>query len=103
MRLSELLRGFVDILDRIEQEAEREKIDPQPQGYGSREDVARFKQIKDMYQEPEQEAEFSNEPNEQYASVDAVTKDAGGGANGPKHPHNIRVKDPSQHPGNQES
>ena len=101
MRLSELLRGFVDILDRIEQEAEREKIDPQPEGYGSREDVARFKQIKDMYNDSE-EAEFSNEPNEQYASVDAVTKDAGGGPNGPKHPHDIRVKDPSQHPDQQE-
>lgn len=102
MRLSELLRGFVDILDRIEQEAEREKIDPQPQGYGSREDVARFKQIKDMYQEPEISPEYSNEPNEQYASVDAVSKDAGGGPNAPKHPHDIRVKDPSQHPNQQE-
>ena len=102
MRLSELLRGFVDILDRIEQQAEPEKIEPQPQGYGSREDVMRFKQIKDMWQDPDQEAEFSNEPNEQYASVDAVTKDAGGGPNGPKHPHDIRVKDPSQHPNQQE-
>ena len=102
MRLSELLRGFVDILDRIEQQAEPEKIDPQPQGYGSREDVMRFKQIKDMWQDLDQEAEFSNEPNEQYASVDAVTKDAGGGPNGPKHPHDIRVKDPSQHPNQQE-
>jgi len=102
MRLSELLRGFVDILDRIEQEAERENIDPQPQGYGSREDVMRFKQIKDMWQDPDQAPEFSNEPNEQYASVDAITKDAGGGPNGPKHPHDIRVKDPSQHPDQQE-
>ena len=102
MRLSELLRGFVDILDRIEQQSEPAKIDPQPQGYGSREDVARFKQIKDMWQDPDQEPEFSNEPNEQYASVDAVTKDAGGGPNAPKHPHDIRVKDPSQHPNQQE-
>lgn len=102
MRLSELLRGFVDILDRIEQKVERDQIDPQPQGYGSREDVARFKQIRDMYQEPEVAPEFSNEPNEQYASVDAITKDAGGGPNAPKHPHDIRVKDPSQHPNQQE-
>ncbi len=38
---------------------------------------------------------FENAPDEQYADIDAVTKDAGGGMNGPKHPKDLRVKDPS--------
>jgi hypothetical protein len=40
-------------------------------------------------------AGFANEPDEKYADIDAVTKDAGGGMNGPKHPKDLRVKDPS--------
>lgn len=38
---------------------------------------------------------FENSPDEQYADIDAVTTDAGGGMNGPKHPKDLRVKDPS--------
>jgi len=31
-----------------------------------------------------------------------VTTHAGGGVNGPKHPHDLRVKDPSMYPNQQE-
>jgi len=44
----------------------------------------------------------ANRPNEVVAPVSAVTTDAGGGVNGPKHPHDIRVKDPSAYPDQQE-
>ena len=37
---------------------------------------------------------LANSPNEVVAPVDAVTTLAGGGVNGPKHPADIRVKDP---------
>jgi hypothetical protein len=37
---------------------------------------------------------LANSPNEVVADVDAVTTLAGGGVNGPKHPDDIRVKDP---------
>lgn len=37
---------------------------------------------------------YSNTPNEVVAPVEAVTTSAGGGVNGPKHPADIRVKDP---------
>jgi hypothetical protein len=37
---------------------------------------------------------LANSPNEVVAPVSAVTTDAGGGLNGPKHPDDIRVKDP---------
>jgi hypothetical protein len=40
------------------------------------------------------QGEYSNTPNEIVADVDSVTTLAGGGVNGPKHPHDIRVKDP---------
>lgn len=38
---------------------------------------------------------FENSPNEQYADIDDVTVNAGGGMNGPKHPKDIRIKDPT--------
>jgi hypothetical protein len=37
---------------------------------------------------------LANSPNEVVAPVSAVTTDAGGGVNSPKHPDDIRVKDP---------
>jgi len=50
----------------------------------------------------ERRGELQNTPQEEYADIDSVTIHAGGGVNGPKHPHDLRVKDPSQHPGQQE-
>jgi hypothetical protein len=40
------------------------------------------------------EPAIANAPDEKYADIDAVTTLAGGGVNGPKHPADIRVKDP---------
>jgi hypothetical protein len=45
---------------------------------------------------------LANSPNPVVAPVEAVTTLAGGGLNGPKHPHDIRVKDPSMYPNQQE-
>ena len=45
---------------------------------------------------------LANSPNEVVAPVSAVTTDAGGGINAPKHPHDIRVKDPRAYPDQQE-
>ena len=44
---------------------------------------------------------IANSPNEIVAPLDSVTK-VGGGPNNPKHPHDIRVKDPSAYPDQQE-
>ena len=65
-------------------------------------DINRFKQIIDLANDPAEAGAFANEPNEQYADIDAVTVDAGGGVNGPKHPHDLRVKDPSAYPHTQD-
>ena len=98
MRIADLLRQFADIVDQAEQPDSRpDDLSPLSKG----DDVNRFRQVMDLVAS-EHEPEYANEPSEQYASIEAVTTDAGGGVNGPKHPHDLRVKDPSQHPGQQE-
>lgn len=97
MRIAELLRKMADVIDQAEQQPTDGQMSPLSKG----DDINRFKQIAGILPKSET-SEFANEPNEEYASIEAVTTDAGGGVNGPKHPHDIRVKDPSQHPGQQE-
>lgn len=63
-------------------------------------DVRRFKQIVNLLN-PQSIAKFSNTPNEQYADIESVTTDAGGGVNNPKHPSDQRVQHPSLYPTSQ--
>ncbi len=65
-------------------------------------DMNRFKQIVDLASEPKQSGIFANAPDTKYSDIDSVTVDAGGGMNGPKHPHDLRVKDPSAYPHTQD-
>ena len=97
MRASELLRHFADIIDQADHQPTDGQMSPLSKG----DDPNRFKQVMDLVSS-EREQEFANQPDEQYADIDSVTVHAGGGVNGPKHPHDLRVKDPSQHPGQQE-
>ena len=78
--------------------------DPEEDMPKGSEEERRMNQVKDLVPDDDCgcDTEYSNSPNEQYADIEAVTTDAGGGVNGPKHPHDIRVKDPSQHPDQQE-
>ncbi len=63
-------------------------------------DIRRFKQIIDLVSSNENGnmSPFSNSPNEAYADIEAVTTDAGGGVNNPKHPSDQRVQHPSLYP-----
>jgi hypothetical protein len=91
MKATEILRAFLDILDQAEQSEPRVSItninmdDPST---GDR----RMNQIKDLI--PDDDCgcttEYSNSPNEQYADIEAVTVDAGGGMHEPKAPEDIR-------------
>ena len=63
-------------------------------------DINRWRQIVDLANQDDCSA-FENEPNEAYAGIEAVTTHAGGGVNGTKHPHDLRVKDPSMYPNQQ--
>lgn len=56
-------------------------------------DINRNKQIKDL--KSDVCTQYSNTPTEAYAGIESVTDEAGGGANGPKHPADIRAEHPS--------
>ena len=99
MRATEILRGLLDLIDGVE--SNQQVIDQQPDPYAKADEINRFKQIVDLADSGEP-TEYSNTPKEEYAGIEAVTTDAGGGVNGPKHPHDIRVKDPSMYPNQQE-
>jgi len=95
MRAQDIIRAVLDILDHSEEEHEHDEC-----GCGgtcdscnSSQDDSRFKQIFAMLDNPSQ-GPLANSPNEVISDVDSVTTLAGGGLNGPKHPHDIRVKDP---------
>jgi len=60
----------------------------------------RFKQIFDILSQ-ERDGVYANSPTETTAGIESVTTDAGGGWNGPKHPADLRVKDPSIYPNSQ--
>ena len=89
---------MADIIDQAD------RPDSVPKNYSplsNGDDINRFKQIAGIISNRDDRT-VMNEPKEEYASIEAVTVDAGGGVNGPKHPHDLRVKDPSQHPDQQE-
>ena len=101
MRAQDIIRAVLDLLDQEEQQQPAMSVDvsvPNEPG----EQSSRFKQILAMLQNKDNASPLSNAPNEVVAPVSAVTTDAGGGPNAPKHPHDIRVKDPSAYPNQQE-
>lgn len=92
MRAYEFIRELMDL---IKQETEHDKM------YGAHgDDVNRFKQIKDLASTDEP-TQFANTPKEEYADIDSVTVNAGGGMNKPKHPSDIRGEHPSMYPATQ--
>lgn len=98
MRAQEIIRAVLNMLDQSDQPDSRPgEMSPLANG----DDTNRFKQIMDLIAQ-ERRGELQNTPQEEYADIDSVTIHAGGGVNGPKHPHDLRVKDPSQHPDQQE-
>ena len=77
MRIQDILRGLIDYIDA------QEKMDQEDGKH----------MVQDMINNPSQ-GEYSNTPNEIVSDVDVITTLAGGGPNKPKHPADIRVKDP---------
>ena len=96
MRATDIIRNVLDLIDAVDNKDNQEptatiEIEPE-QG----EPVAsRFKQIFAMLSNPSA-GPLANSPNEIVADIDAVTTNAGGGWNGPKHPADIRIKDPRE-------
>jgi hypothetical protein len=89
MRTTDIIRSVLDLIDQVEVKQDTPIELPNEPG----EQTSRFKQIYAMMSNRGQ-GDYSNTPNEVVTDVDAVTTLAGGGVNGPKHPADIRVKDP---------
>ena len=90
MRATDIIRAVLDLLDNAE---ENKNLDAEVHVQQNNEPDDRFKQILAML-DADSFGPLANSPNEVVADVDSVTTLAGGGVNGPKHPADIRVKDP---------
>lgn len=106
MRATDIIRGVLDLIDQVEcrQAAEpavtvsvaAPEEDPIQTGV----DTNRFKHIFAMLDaERSNPPMYDNSPNETVAGIDSVTKDAGGGWNGPKNPADHRSNSVSLYPG----
>ena len=94
MRATDIIRGVLDLIDQVEdiegqQPTATIEIEPE-QGEA---EASRFKQIFAMLSNPSH-GPLGNSPNEVVADIHSVTDHAGGGVNGPRHPDDIRIKDP---------
>lgn len=98
MRVQEIIRGILDMIDNAEQQSVPSPNEATPNEQFYSDDVRRFRQIVDLADSGET-TEYSNTPREEYASIEAVTTAAGGGMNGDKHPADIRGEHPSLYPG----
>ena len=75
MKITEIIRAILDKIDEIEQDEERDQAD-----------ANRSEQIRDL----RQDQPYTTEPQEQYADIDSVTTNAGGGWQGPKDVKDLR-------------
>lgn len=92
MRATDIIRSVLDLIDQVDDNGQAPKAEIEISGD---KEQNRFKQIVAMLSNRESGG-YENTPNEIVSSVEAVTTDAGGGLNGPKHPDDIRVKDPRE-------
>ncbi len=90
MRATDIIRNVLDLIDQLD----KPSPDVQVTVHQNDEEESRFKQILAQLAQKDVELPYANTPNEIVSSVDSVTVDAGGGVNGPKHPADLRVKDP---------
>lgn len=95
MRATDIVRQVLDLLDELEgpHDIKDNGIDAVVHVQQNDEPDNRFKQILAML-DADSFGPLANSPNEVVAPIEAVTTLAGGGINGPKHPADIRVKDP---------
>ena len=104
MRATEIIRNLLDIIDAID--CSRDSMD-QSGSISSTEsepiitgvDTNRFKHIFAMLDaERSTDVMYDNSPNQVVADINSVTKDAGGGVNGPKNSSDIRSDSVSMYP-----
>lgn len=104
MRATEIIRGVLDLIDKVECATEEPAVsvadtgtqqDPIITGV----DTNRFKHIFAMLDaERSSPPMYNNSPNEVVADIAAVTVDAGGGWNGPKNPADMKSDSIAMYP-----
>ena len=93
MRVSEIIRQVLDVIDQAEAQQAEQPVEDL--GYTEK-DIKRFRQIAGLTTDKQ----YTTEPNEQYMDIDSVTVDAGADQwQGTKHPADIRGEHPSLYPG----
>lgn len=96
MKAIEIIRSVLDLIDKLECSSVNSEPEDQIQ---TGVDTNRFKHIFAMLSaERSRDKMYSNSPVEIIASLDSVTKDAGGGWNGPKNPSDMRSDSVSLYP-----
>ena len=95
MRATEIIRNILDLIDEIDGQSDPENIEANVTITAPDTDINRFKQIAGLVSDKE----YSTAPDPKVADIDAVTVDAGGGMNGPKHPADIRGSTQAMYPG----
>lgn len=102
MKITDIIRKVLDVIDQAEEPAKPDgpTVDVEinvDDPYND--EVRRMKQIAGLL--PTEHPVIANAPNEKYADIDAVTVDAGGGPNGPKHPADMKANSISMYPNQQ--
>jgi hypothetical protein len=101
MRVQDIIRSIIDFIDSAEAEQEpKHDLSPLSITGQDNDELQRMKQIAGLMPS-DCDTEYANEPQEQYAGIEAVTVDAGGGVNGPKDPSDIRGDHVSLYPAHQ--
>ena len=106
MRATDIIRQVLNMIDAIDTNAVQGAMHTEPAEIsieldaGEPDELARMKQIAGLLTGPE-EIQYSNQPQERIAGIEAVTTDAGGGVNGPKHPSDLRADSMSMYPNTQ--
>lgn len=86
MRATEIIRGVLDLIDKLE----CEELDQESPMMGNFATI--FAQLS------AEKAPYDNSPDPNVQGVDAVTTNAGGGWNGPKNPADLRANSVSLYP-----
>jgi hypothetical protein len=101
MRVTDIIRGVLDIVDRAEQPEQEEHIaiaiqqQPQPE---EEMQIAVMQQLAGIISEPEQEQMYANEPNELVSGMDAACP-SGTDMHHSKNPADIKSNSISMYPG----
>ncbi len=87
MKTTDLIRNVLDLIDQVETDHTEE---PKSTNDEYDDESRRMNQIKDLLPTADVTVMYANSPSEATAEINAVTTDAGGGVNGPKHSRDLR-------------